>query len=231
MRLQALQAAAANAARRQPPPAGWRRQRERRRGGHRRRACGGDEDRIAQSPVRDRAVSGRRHGRGRHRAGHIRYGRASDSAAELAALRFAYGRAQPLPVRRRGRRHIRLRQLYRRSECRRRSLLLRFILRQSACERNVRGHPENGRACARHHGRGGQSADDGRLGHGTRRHSRRFGLGIAHIRGRARTAPHGSSGQSVYGEIAYRGLPRSGANGSHRRDTGFGRCGTDKRKC
>ena len=63
--------------------------RERRRGGHRRRAGGGVQDRVAQSPVVHRAVSGRGDRRRRHHPRHLHDGRAADRAAELAALRVA----------------------------------------------------------------------------------------------------------------------------------------------
>ena len=47
------------------------------------------QDRIAQPPVRRRALPGRRHGRRRHPARRLHDGRASDRAARLAALRAA----------------------------------------------------------------------------------------------------------------------------------------------
>ena len=47
------------------------------------------QDRVAQPPVGDRAVRGRGDRRRRHRARHLRHGRAADRAARLAALRAA----------------------------------------------------------------------------------------------------------------------------------------------
>ena len=97
--------------------------RERRRGRRRRRLVGRLQGRVAQPPVRGRAVPGRGHRRRRDPARHLRDRRAADRGARLAALRRADVRALALPARPRGRRHRPLRQLDRRADDRRRGLL------------------------------------------------------------------------------------------------------------
>ena len=112
--------------------------RERGRGRHRRRHLRGDEDRVAQPPVGNRAVRGRSDRRGRHRARHLRDGRAPNRHARLVALRPALGAAQSLPLLRRRRRHRRLRQLPGHSDDCRRGQLRRPVLGEPAGQRHVR---------------------------------------------------------------------------------------------
>ena len=114
--------------------AGARRERRRRR--HRRRAGRGLQDRIAQSSVVHRAVSGRGDRRRRHHPRHLHDGRAADRAAELAALRTARrAAARDAPARRRGRRHRRLRQQHRHPDRRRRDRVRAVVRRQPARQR------------------------------------------------------------------------------------------------
>ena len=181
LRLQALEAAAAKAARRQLAPAGGARRRERRRGGHRRRLGRGDEDRVPQPPVGHRAVRGGCDRRRRHRPRHRRHGGEAHRAAQLAALRPSHRAVQPVPIRRRCRRDLRLRQLHRGPRRWRRGLLLRLLLGEPPGERHVRGTAAARRLGALHRGRTRESAHASGGGHRTGRHSRRLRPGVAYL--------------------------------------------------
>ena len=103
-----------------------------------RRLGGGVQDRVAQPPVGGRALSGRRDRGRRHPARRLHHGRAPGGGAQQPAVRPARPPAQPLPLRRRGARRGRLRQLRRRADARRRGRLRPGLHRQSAGQRDVR---------------------------------------------------------------------------------------------
>ena len=120
-------------------PPGPRRERGRPR--PRRRPRRHVQGRVAQPPVRGRAVPGRGDRDRRDPARHRRDGRAADRAARRALVR----RARP-SLRARGRGHRRLRQLGRRRERRRRDRLRRGVRRQLPRQRDVRRDPRLGAA-------------------------------------------------------------------------------------
>ena len=218
--------------------------RERRRARHRRRAGGRLQGRVAQPPERGRALPGRRHRRRRHHPRHLHHGRATDRARQQPALRAARsgGRpggpdrcrdrgAQSVPVRGRGGRHRRLRQLHRYPRRRRRGRLRPELQRQPARERALpRPRPARGdHACPRRRSR--QRAAPRRRGHRSRRHPGRE-LRIRHARrgGRARGATAGGPGrQPVPREAAHGGLPRARPARGGDRDAGPGRRRADMR--
>ena len=114
--------------------------RERRRGGRGRRRGHRVQGRVAQPPVRGRAVPGRGHGRRRHPARRVRGGRAAHRHPRLAALRRAGVAAVAVPAGRRRLGHRPLRQLDRRAHHRRRGLLRGRVRVQLPGQRHVPGH-------------------------------------------------------------------------------------------
>ena len=128
-----------------------RRERGRRR--HRRRAGSRLQDRIAQSPVVHRAVSGRGDRRRRDHPRHFHDGRAADRADELAAVRRARRPARAAEHGRRRRRHRRLREQFRHSDGRRRDrvrgVLHRQPARQCVLSRSSPGPTRSSRASRR----------------------------------------------------------------------------------
>ena len=115
--LQAFEAGSQDLSR---PPArtSSRARRERRRAAPARGLGGGVQDRVAQSPVGGRALSGRRDRGGRHPARRLHHGRPTGGGAQQPALRPARSAPEPLSLRRGRARRGRLRQLRRRADAR-----------------------------------------------------------------------------------------------------------------
>ncbi len=132
--------------------------------------------------------------------------------ASLDSLRFGTldKPAAALPVRGRGRRHRRLRQLPRRAHRRRRGLLRRGLRGQLPDQRDV----DRAHARGEPHARGGRGPGQPRAAHRLddrpRRHRRRERAREPGVR-RARRgqAPGGPGGRPVRGEAAHRGVPRA----------------------
>ena len=101
----------------------------------RRRVGGGGPHREPQPPVRGRALRGRRHRRGGHRARRVLDGRATDRAHGPPAVRAARRSTHALPVRARRRGYQRVRQRGRRPDRRRRSRVRRVLSRQPTRQR------------------------------------------------------------------------------------------------
>ena len=187
--------------------AGSRRKRGRRR--HRRRAGSRLQDRIAQSSVVHRAVSGRGDRRRRHHPRHLHDGRAADRADELAPVRRARRSARAAEHGRRRRRHRGLRQQHRHSDGRRRDRVRGVLHRQSAGQ-CVLSRPCEGRRDRQ--GRREGHRQPGvlrRIEDRPRRHSRRDD-GVRGVRRELGGETAGGAGRrSVHGEAASRGVPRS----------------------
>ena len=109
--------------------------RERRRRRHRRRLRRRLQDGVAQPPELHRALPGRGDGRGRHPPRRLHDGRKAHRRAELAALRTPRSPAHAGAPPRRRRRHRRIRQLDRRSHCRRRGSVRSELRRQHPRQR------------------------------------------------------------------------------------------------
>ena len=168
------------------------------------------QDRIAQPPVRGRAVPGRRDRRRRHPARHLHDGRAPDRGPRRAPLRRPGGRADAPSRRRRRARRRRLRQLRRRPDGRRRARL----------RPDVRGQPARQRHGDRAARGAAPDAGDGwpawrpgravRLDDRARRHRRGLGARLGHVhRRRPVQAAVGAGRRPVRGEAAHRGEPRA----------------------
>ena len=139
LRLQALEAAPQELPRDGARRAGAGRRGERRRRRHRRRAVGRVQDRVAQPPVGSRASPrARRRAWAASSATSWRWAQA-DRPPQLAAVRAARRRPEPLPVRGRRGGHLELRQLHRRARTwAARSRSRPVLQRQPSRERDVR---------------------------------------------------------------------------------------------
>ena len=202
--------------------------RERRHHRHRRRLRHRLQDRIAQSPQLHRAVPGRGHRRRRHPARHLHHGRAAHRRDGRAALRAA-STIRP-PARATG------------ASSKAWSPASRITATASASppwaasaffEECYNGNPlvnvfalgvfRKDEIFLRQGGGRRQPGDLRRRQDRPRRHSRRVhGVGRVH-RGVQAEAAQRAGGRSVPGEAAARSLPRSHADGRHRRHSGHGR--------
>ena len=192
---------------------------------HRRRPGGRGAHREPQPPVRGRAVPGRGDGRRRHHPRHLLDGGAPDRADGSVAVRLARRRAHPLPVRGRRVGHLRLRQLGRRADGRRRGRVRRHVPRQPVGERVLPRHPAR---------RSGSCSPAPRARATSRccsgRRPGRDGIGGASVlasaslrRRRRGQAPVGAGRRPVRGEAAHRGVPRAA------RRQARGRCAGSRR--
>ena len=193
--------------------------RERGRARPRRRDGGRVQGRVAQPPVRGRAVPGRGDGDRRDPARRDRDGRAADRAARRALVRRA---RLPLPAGRR--RHRPLRQLRRRADRRRPDGLRPRLRLELPRQRDVR-RPRRQRPPALGQGeRAGAARRPLRRDDRPRRNRRRVGARERRAeRGRRRQAPLGPGRRSLHRQEADRGLARARRVGSRRVAAGLRR--------
>ena len=201
--------------------------RERRRHADRRRLGSGLQDRVAQPPVRGRAIPGRGHRGRRHPARRLRDGRATDRGPRRAPLRRP-GRRPDTPPRQRGRQGgRRLRQLRWRPDGGRRAGLRPVLPGQPARERHGDRAHARGRDRARGRARSREPRDPVRVGDRARRHRRRVGPRLGDVRRPGSLEAAGGPGRRpVRGEAAHRGDPGDPRGGPRRRPL-RPRCGRD----